>query len=263
MGLALRSPAPDASWALGSREVHLWYVDPEAVTDPALLAAQRELMSVAERAKQLRFFFARDRHRFLLTRALVRTVMSHYLGGDPRRWTFEENAHGRPALAARHGDSGLRFNLSHTPGMILCGVTQGHDLGVDVEDTTRPGATVEIAHHYFSPREVADLEAVPSALRVRRFFEYWTLKEAYIKARGLGLSLPLDQFSFDLRDPGFVRVVFDPRLRDRPSHWQFRTFRPTPRHQVAVGVRRADAEDLAIRVRATVPLGALRPEERW
>jgi len=251
------------SWPLSAREVHLWYVVPEEVDDPALVARYHALMTTDEGAQQRRFYFERDRHRYLVTRALVRTVLSSYCGLPPASWRFEKNEWGRPSIAPSAGLPRLHFNLSHTDGMILCAVTEGRDVGVDVEDTGRRGETVAIADRYFSPSEVRALHALPAPEQRRRFFEYWTLKESYIKARGMGLAIPLEQFSFHLDDPGAVAISFDPRLADRPSAWQFRLFPPTARHQVALAVRRPDAEDLAIRIRRTVPLASSGPDERW
>jgi 4'-phosphopantetheinyl transferase len=255
--------ADAAAWTLSPREVHVWAADPDTIADEALLARYHAVMTPAERTQQARFHFARDRHRYLVTRALVRSVLSHYTGVAPEAWRFVANEYGCPAIAEPPGFPRVRFNLSHTTGMIVCAVALGHEVGVDVEDTTRRGETVSIADRYFSPSEVRDLHAIPEAERRARFFEYWTLKESYIKARGMGLSLPLEQFSFRLRERGTIGIAFDPRLRDTPRHWQFRLWRPTPRHQVALAVRRTDEDDLAIRIRRAVPLLEPGAEERW
>jgi 4'-phosphopantetheinyl transferase len=245
-------------------EVHLWHVDPEGITDPALLDAYHDLLSADERERQQRFRFARDRHRHVVTRALVRTLLSRYAAVDPRAWVFRTNRHGRPEIARPRGVPALRFNVSHTSGMIVCGLALGRDVGVDVEDTTRRSSTIAIADRYFSPAEVADLRAVPPARQRAAFWEYWTLKESYIKARGMGLALPLGRFSFHLGDPGAIRISFDPRLPDDPASWQFRVFRPNARHVVAVAFRRqAGEEAVDVRIRAVVPLRSEGELERW
>jgi len=128
------------------------------------------------------------------------------------------------------------------------------EVGVDVEDVDRPGETVEIADQFFSPTEVAALRAVPVAAQRYRFFQYWTLKESYIKARGMGLSIPLDQFSFQLEANQPIRITFDPRLNDDPGRWQFAQFRLTPRHLTAAAIPRGPDPDLTIQLRQTVPL---------
>jgi 4'-phosphopantetheinyl transferase len=239
---------------LERREAHLWYVFPKALTDPVLLDAYHDLMCPEERVQQRRFYFEKGRHEYLVTRALVRTTLSRYVKLDPRMWRFAKNAYGRPEIAHPQGILPLGFNLSHTDGLIVCLVALDREVGVDVEDTERPGMTVEIANQFFSPAEVKALQALPVSAQRHRFFEYWTLKEAYIKARGMGVSLPLEQFSFHLKAGRPVRISFDPRLQDDPLSWQFVQFRPTPRHMMAVAIRRGADSDLNIRVRQAVPL---------
>src|SRR6185295_18612851 len=120
-----------------------------------------------------------------------RTTLSHYAAVDPTAWQFARNRRGRPEISGPLGVAPLRFNLSNTAGLIACLVTLGVDVGVDVEDTHRRGETVRIANRFFSASEVAALEALPPERQRQRFFEYWTLKESYIKARGMGLAIPL------------------------------------------------------------------------
>jgi 4'-phosphopantetheinyl transferase len=148
----------------------------------------------------------------------------------------------------------LRFNLSHTDGMAVCAVALDVDVGADVEFSERPGQTVELAESFFAPDEVAALEALPAEHRRERFFELWTLKESYIKARGAGLSLPLDQFAFHLEPGRAPRVSFDPRLGDEPEAWQFVRLKLAAHHPVAVAVRRTRGLPLRVRCQRTVPL---------
>jgi 4'-phosphopantetheinyl transferase len=234
-------------------EVHLWYLLTEQVTDPALLTAYEALLTPEERARRDRYRFEHSRREYLLTRALVRTTLSRYAPVAPAAWRFSANEYGRPEIEAE-AHRALRFNLSNTQGLIACVVTRGREVGVDVEDTERSGETVSIADSFFSPSEVAALRALPPELRRSRFFDYWTLKEAYIKARGMGLSIPLDQFSFLLRPQAPIGIAFDPRLGDDAATWQFERFALSPRHRTAVAVRRGSGPDLRFVVRATLPL---------
>lgn len=223
------------------------------MTDGATLEAYDRLLTPDERAKTRRFRFARDRHDCLVTRALVRTTLSRYAEVDPAAWRFEKNQYGRPHLVAGQCDRDLRFNLSHTRGLIACAVTIGREVGVDVETLSRSGETVAIADRYFSATEIRALRALPEDRQRVRFFEYWTLKESYIKARGMGLALPLDQFSFLLDAGPPIGIAFDPRLEDHADDWQFDLRRETPEHMLAVGVRRGPRPDLAIQVERVVP----------
>ncbi len=244
--------------------VDLWYFDYESALAGAVVAdeerphALREayltLLLPEERTRHDRFVFAKDRLQFLATRALVRTVLSQYASVDPRAWRFESGERGKPYITEPQGHRGLLFNLSNTRGLIVCAVsTQVAQLGCDTEDITRKTETVSIADHYFSPLEVQALKDLPASQHTQRFFSYWTLKESYIKARGLGLALPLDQFSFLLDGRHDIGIAFDPRLADDDQRWRFDLRRLGSRHFVAVG---ADTAGHALSLRAVhfVPL---------
>lgn len=234
-------------------EAHLWYLLSDEIHDPDRLASYERLLTPDEHARRARYVFERNRHEYLLTRALVRTVLSRYVPVAPEAWRFTPAAHGKPEIASPRDIPPLSFNLTNTDGLIACLVAFDRDVGVDVEDTQRKGETTGVADRFFSPSEVADLRGLPAEAQVDRFFDYWTLKEAYIKARGLGLALPLAQFSFTL-EPERVRIAFDPRLEDDPASWQFMQQSPTARHRLAAAVRRGSGPDLRFVVRKVVPL---------
>jgi 4'-phosphopantetheinyl transferase len=218
----------------------------------AKLDAYRAWLSPDEHARMARFVFDRDRRAFLLTRALVRTTLSRYTSVAPADWQFIANAHGRPEILDRPaGVPDLRFNLSHTDGLIACAVTIGREVGVDVEHIGRH-LTHDVAGRFFAPAEVTDLKRLSEADQHRVFFDYWTLKEAYIKARGFGLALPLGDFAFKLNPPHPPQIAFEPSLEDEPATWQFRQEWPTAQHRLALAVRR-DGPDLPVRIRAIVP----------
>lgn len=231
--------------ALGENDVHLWYVQSDGVRDPATLERFAALMAPAERARHDRFVFEKDRHQFLVTRGTIRTLIGRYLGVDPADCAFVANAYGRPSLSWPAG-APLAFNLSHTNGLVVCAFAREGDIGVDVEAADR-AIGLELARRFFSREEADALEALPEAERPARFLDYWTLKEAYIKARGMGLSLPLDGFSIQLDSlrPG---IRFTPAIDDDPDAWQLVRLRPTPRHHLALAVRRRGA-DRAIQLR--------------
>jgi 4'-phosphopantetheinyl transferase len=240
--------------ALPPKEAHIWYALPDELTDPSLLDAYRALMAPGERERQLRYYFEKNRHEYLVTRALVRTVLSRYADVHPSAWVFEAGEHGKPYIAWPEVRPGISFNLSNTTGMVACIVASEREVGVDVEEVERAVRAMEVADRFFSPSEVRALRALPEAEQPARFITYWTLKESYIKARGMGLAIPLDQFSF-LIDPGKEPgIAFDPRLKDDPAAWQFARVLPTRRHAVAAAVRVAPGERVALSARKTVPL---------
>lgn len=213
------------------------------------MRAYRGLLTAEETARCNRFALPRGRHECLVTRALVRTLLSQYTGADPRDWRFALGAYGRPEIERPTAFRGLRFNVSHTRGRIVCLLARDIDIGVDVEDSDRRVRFLSIAHRYFSADEAEALRAVPESQRRRRFFDYWTLKESYIKARGMGLALPLGQFSFVWDDSGPVRIIFQAGLADDAAEWQFGKLALTTRHPVAIAVRRGRAPDLRLVVR--------------
>ena len=234
---------------LPDRHAHLWWVRPERFTDPVDLARWRALLTDAERAKTDRLRFPRDRHTCLITRILVRTTLSRYHPVPPGRWRFRANGHGRPEIAAPA--SPLRFNLSHTDGLVACLVSRGRAVGVDVERLTRAVRWTDLADRYFAPREAAVLRHTAAADGTLRFFEYWTLKESYIKARGLGLAIPLAGFSFDLpaRAADDIGIRFTPAIADDPARWQFGLVRIGQKHLAATAIDRHDGAPVVLTVR--------------
>jgi len=236
-------------------EVHLWITDPATLT-----GAQRDaylaLCSGDELARDARITHEETRRNHLIARALVRTTLSRYGEPEPAAWRFEENDHGCPFIAADQNPDGLRFNLSHTTGLVVCAVTRGRDVGVDVEYEPRDSRTTKIADRFFAPCEVDALHRLPESEHRARFFAYWTLKESYIKARGMGLAIPLKRFWFDVDTPGQLCFDNDPELGDDPKRWAFARLRTGPDHPMAVALECPAGEAFALRAFETVPLGA-------
>ncbi len=236
---------------LGNNEILIWHVRPSEVRAPELVDQYERILSVSERERGDRFRFGRDRHSYLVTRVLVRTVLSHYTGIGPTLWSFETSSYGRPAITYPPSASALRFNVSHTTDLIACAVARRREIGLDVESLERANVRIELADRFFSPAEAADVRSRP-AWRTR-FFEYWTLKEAYIKARGMGLSLPIEKFTLDLQEPRDIRISFAPPLRDRPETLRFQLFDHLPSYMMALAFRIARQERVVVRVGPTVP----------
>lgn len=239
---------------LTSDEIHVWLTFCEAISDERLLAAYRELLNALEKQEESRFHFVRDRHRYLLTRALVRTVLSRYVPIDPKDWVFSTDAGGRPHIVNSQAiESRLSFNVSHTQGLIVVGVAKGRSLGVDVENLAARDISIDFANHYFAPQEVVAIRAVCRDLQQYRLFEYWTFKESYTKARGVGISLPLNLISFRFADDYSVELVIDREFGDDSTHWQFWQLRPSSEHLLAVCAERLDAQPTRLLVRETTP----------
>ena len=236
------------------RPIYLWCTFYSHLENEALLREYRSLLSEAERQQELRFHFAKDQRRYLVTRALVRTVLSRYADIGPREWAFAVNDYGRPLIAnAAASARQISFNVSHTDSVIILAVAHGHEIGVDVENTRARAACIEVADRFFAPAEVTALHALPKARQQQRFFEYWTLKESYIKARSMGLSIPLDHFSFDLRDDG-IDISIHPDQHDRPERWRFWQMSLGPGYLGALCAERMSREAPLLVVRNVVPL---------
>ena len=239
---------------LDEHRLHLWYARPNEITDPALLDEYRDLLSPGELQQQARFKFDKDRHQYLVSRALVRTALSAYTGKEPGSWEFLLNAFGKPMLAG-NSPMPLEFNLSHTPGLVTCLVALGHEVGVDTEDVTRQVDYLPLARRFFAAGEIAVLEGLPPEQQPAAFFRLWTLKEAYTKACGLGLSIPLEDFAFRLAADRPPEISFADRAGDDPDCWQFAEVGLGGRYQVALAVRAPAAEPFSWTAWEAVPLG--------
>jgi len=219
-------------------EIHLYFSYPDHISDSGLLRQYKSLLSEDELENMNRFHFARHRHQYLITRALVRTCLSAYYPVEPADWTFSKNNFGKPWISHPDRQLPIRFNLSHTNGLVMCGVVQDYEIGVDVEDIERPTNTAyEDICRYFSTRETADLLELPEQQQKQRFFDYWTLKESYIKALGMGLSIPLDKFSFLFKHDKLTGFSIHPDLKDNADSWQFWRVSLDTKYRVAVAVK--------------------------
>ena len=243
---------------IDAREIHLWFAcDPE-INDAGILADYFPMLAAAERQQQQRFHFEKHRHQYLITRALVRSTLSFYVPEiKPWQWVFEKNRYGKPSIE-NPIDLPLRFNLSHTEGIVVMAVMLAREVGVDIEWIERDGQTVEIAESFFSSREVEQLLALPAERQRGRFFDLWTLKEAYIKACGMGLSIPLDQFSFafaENNEHDRIAISFDPQRNDQPQCWLFWQMLIHHTHKVALALKTENAtkDDYSLVFRKVVP----------
>lgn len=215
----------------------------EAALDDATSAACEAVLDPRERERLAMISHPEVRAEFLRARALVRAALSTVRRERPTGWRFEQNAHGRPRAFDSAGAPGPAFNLSHTRGLLAVLVHDDPEavLGVDVEALGRRGGGPEVAERFFSVDEVRALRGLAPAAQRDRFFDYWTLKEAYIKARGVGVSLGLGRFSFVIDDPAAVTVRFDASLDDDPGRWRFARFDPWPGHRVALALGHPEA----------------------
>jgi 4'-phosphopantetheinyl transferase len=230
--------------ALRQGTCHLWHWRSGAAFG-RLCEAGIGLLEAEELARYLRYLVRDAAATFLASRVLLRSVLSRYWDLQPSEWRFTANEWGRPEIANTGVPRGLRFNLSHKPGFVVCLAGYGRELGVDVEDASirRPNL-LDLADRFFSRAEAAGLRQTPPAYQLDRFYELWTLKESYIKARGQGLSLGLSRFSFSPAERS-AKVQFEEGFIDRSDRWDFQLHRSEPPHLMATTIELLTGEGKA------------------
>jgi 4'-phosphopantetheinyl transferase len=243
----------DSLEPLPANAAHVWYAWTEACRSPDAIHYYTTLLSDTERKRMESFRFDSLRLEYLITRALCRLTLSRYAEVPPEGWLFVANSHGRPRIHPAMGIPTLHFNLSNARELIACIVTTSQDAGVDVENARRLQNPISLAEHCFSQSEIRELHKAPQEHQHRKFFEIWTLKEAYIKARGMGLAIPLDQFWFSLNGEA-ISIQFGPELPDDPRDWQFEQRWLADSYVMALALRKAASAKFQIVVRQGLPL---------
>lgn len=216
-----------------TNEIDIWLVENDQLIDQSMLNDYLGLLNPDELKRLDRFVFPKHKKQFLISRALVRTVLGQYLEQSPESIVFARNAYGKPRIASFERSLPISFNLSHTNGLSVLAVSLNDELGVDTEYLTRKVDILNLAKRYFSEQEYAGLAALDVKDFDKRFLELWTLKEAYIKACGMGLAIPLKDFSFSFNDEK-ISINFSADRDDSPEHWQFWQFEFKSTFQLAL-----------------------------
>lgn len=190
---------------LAKDEAHIWRAELELLTPPE---CWREILSQDERERACRFRFSWDQQRFIICRSLLRVLLGNYLGRGPAELVFGYSTHRKPSVAVPPSD--IRFNLSHSGNRAVFAFVRERELGIDVEQIRRDFETQSVAERFFSSAERKALARIPLERRHEAFFHCWTRKEAFVKAKGDGLFLPLDQFDVSL-DPGQPAQLLETR----------------------------------------------------
>lgn len=239
---------------INTNEIHLWYVLLNQITDINLLAYYKTLLSPTEHLQMEKIVFESDKKRFLVTRALVRTTLSRYSLIRPEDWIFTITDYGKPIINNTDLEQNfLSFNLSHTHDLVLLGLIRNWAIGVDVENILTKVEHVDIAKEYFTSEEIDSLQKLSKDKQVEKFFKYWTLKESYLKAKGYGLSIPLNSISFHLRAGAGIRYLINSPLEDSGSLWKFWQFQPTVNHIASVCVENY-SETTKVILKEIIPL---------
>ena len=216
--------------------MQLWLLDPAGLSDPEAYARAHDMLSPAEVARASRFLREADRHNFLGGRLLARTALGALLSESPRTLDFVLGPHGKPALGTER-ERRVAFNVSHTRGLVACAVTSVGDIGVDVEVVR--SAPLDVAVRFFAPPEIETLRLAPSDEQADTFCRIWTLKEAFVKACGGGLSMGLNAFAVGLTPPAMLRFG---AMGDDAAGWHFTLMSPTAAHRLAICVSGTPSE---------------------
>jgi len=227
-------PRAPGALRLGPDEVHLWCAPLRL--PPTVEQGLRLSLDDDERARAARFVAAQDRTRYVAAHGLLRHVLGCYLKTPPELVRYRYAPRGKPSLAPRAGAPPLQFNLSHSGDLALFAVTLRRRIGVDLERVRRGRDVMGIGARFFSPREVAALRALPRGARMGAFYRCWTCKEAYLKARGDGLSLPLDSFEVSLAPAEPAALLRSAEGSREVRRWALLGFAPAAGYVAALAV---------------------------
>lgn len=241
---------------LSDSEIHLWLVHDQQVADSAL-EEFKVLLAPEEKRRYQRFYFDRDKRQFLITRATLRCALSAYFPDvEPAQWSFSRNDYGRPYISGPRHAGAIAFNLSHTDSMIVLAICRSGDLGVDVENLSRVCEPAALANRFFSLKESEELLGLGEQAQRDRFFDLWTLKESYIKACGMGLAIPLANFSFAF-DERTAAIDFESEREDDSEGWRFWQFHGERSHRIALAYYQEGSATPNVRVGQYMPGGAM------
>lgn len=230
-------------------EIHVWFCYPDEISNEVILDEYRSILSNEEREKHQRFHFEKDRHSYLVSHALVRKVLSRYCGVKPETWCFDFNQHGKPEISFYIECPNLKFNLSHADGLSACVVSLGNDCGVDVENIQRKNKVQAVAERMFATEETKIMLACDESERQKIFFDFWTLREAYVKALGEGLGGSSKEFYFTIdaakiddamntksTNVRAAKINFVDSEKKINKNWQFFLLEPSLNHVAAIAV---------------------------
>ena len=225
---------PPTPLVLGDDAVHIWHASLDLA--PERVAALRDTLAADERARAERFRFPLDGARSIVARGLLRAIIARYLERAPGAIAFVYGASGKPSLRDDAECGSIRFNVSHADGVALYALTRGREVGVDIERIRADMVGERIAERFFSPHEVATLRALPPDLQHDAFFTCWTRKEAYVKARGIGIGAALDRFDVSLAPHEPAALLANREAGEAQRRWSLYHLTPGPGFVGAVAV---------------------------
>lgn len=239
---------------LPPRDVHVWLTRLSYVNDESLINDYLSCLDENELARMNRFAFKGLRHQYLVTRVLIKWLISRYTNLAIQDVHFEYNEYGRPQLPDGLNRLNLKFNISHQGDYILVGLTKNHDIGADIEKVECKLNLPEIAGRFFARSEIEDLMSMAGHRRLSRFYDYWTLKEAYIKACGKGMWISLADFSFLVADDGIILSYLGKMEGNgNPEEWKFWLIGALKEYRMAIALRVDADNDSRLRLFSAIP----------
>jgi len=242
---------------MASETLYLWFAYPDDLIDEQTFVWSSQVLSQGERERLDRFKFDGSRREYLAAHALVRTALLHCGPLTPEAWSFRTNSYGKPYVDP---PSDLCFSLSRRAGLVACLVARGAEVGIDVESHEASSNIIEVAPSVLSARELAQLSLMTTDCKHNHALSLWTLKEAYAKARGMGLSLPLQEFSFVDCPPFGMRLEVNPSIGADAERWRFCTLDHAG-HRVALMTEFRRQPHLEVRVMRPFQVPSSLPED--
>ena len=217
--------------------LYLWTARTDDLGDIKTLSNLEAILSANEKKETRRFRRDRDRHQFLLARGLLRLALSEHLPVSPADWRFARDQNHKPFIIAPKSSSAVNFSLSHTNGLIACLISLVADAALDVEKLEFHDDLALVAKQVLSAVELTALGKLSGQDWTKRFFDYWTLKEAYAKAKGLGLRLALSDIGFEIEADNAIRAHLSSRSDDDSSAWVFWCHHLSSHHTISVAAK--------------------------
>lgn len=224
-------PLPDS-------DIHVWCASLNVSSQD--LSYYSSLLSEDEVARTGRFYFEKDRDRFIVGRGLLRILLGGYLNQEPAQIEFVYGPHGKPDLKSAPGKSSLEFNLSHSKDLALYAFAWHRKVGIDIEYMIPMADMDDFAEKFFTPHETALINSLAGKQKEETFFKTWTCKEAFLKANGFGLTVPINQVELTLEPEETVRLISVGSDKEQSAHWRLEMFNPFPGYQSALAVKGLD-----------------------
>lgn len=219
---------------LSDSDIHVWCASLSASSQE--LSHYRSLLSQNEVERAGRFVFEKDRDHYIVGRGLLRIILGSYLNLKPAQLEFVYGQHGKPALKPGLTDKVLEFNLSHSKDQVLYAFNWNRKIGVDIEYLIPMADMDDFAERFFTSRESAWINELSGEQKKDAFFKTWTCKEAFLKANGSGLTVPINEVEISLETKGIVELISIGNDKEQVTRWRLEMFNPFPGYQAAFAV---------------------------